>query len=69
MTSLRLVLAVGHTSINSAPDIFLGIFCAIFSVYFGFRATMLVAVLAYMLAWYVYRGLYSSYLADQQQQA
>jgi hypothetical protein len=45
-----------------------GIFCAIFSVYFGFRATMLAAVLAYMLAWYVYRGLYSSYLVDQQQQ-
>ena len=41
-----------------------GIFCAIFSVYFGFRATMIFAVGAYMLAYIVYRGLYTGYLAD-----
>jgi spermidine synthase len=43
-----------------------GIFCAIFSVYFGFTATMLVAVVAYMVALALYRGLYAGYLSDQQ---
>ena len=42
-----------------------GVFCAISSVYFGFRITMLIAVAAYMLAYFVYRGLYSSYLGDK----
>ena len=34
-----------------------GIFCAIFSVYFGFIATMLVAVGAYAIAYLMYRNL------------
>lgn len=34
-----------------------GIFCAIFSVYFGFMATMMVAVLAYIVAGLSYRGM------------
>ena len=42
-----------------------GIFCAIFSVYFGFRATMIVAVAAYILAYFMYRGLYAGYLSDK----
>jgi hypothetical protein len=42
-----------------------GIFAAIFSVYFGFRATMMVAVGAYMLAMVMYRGLYQGYLQDR----
>ena len=42
-----------------------GVFCAIISVYFGFRVTMLVAVGAYTVAYFVYRGLYSSYLGDK----
>ncbi len=41
-----------------------GVFCAIFSVYFGFMATMLFAVAAYILASVVYRGLYQGYLND-----
>ncbi|MGH1540813.1 MAG: hypothetical protein ACRBHB_10360 [Arenicella sp.] len=41
-----------------------GIFCAIFSVYFGFKATMLVAMLAYLVAYMVYRNLYRSYLQE-----
>jgi spermidine synthase len=41
-----------------------GVFCAIFSVYFGFRATMVAAVIAYMLALVIYKSLYSSYLLD-----
>jgi len=40
-----------------------GVFCAIFSVYFGFIATMSVAVAAYMLAWAAYRNLYAGYAA------
>jgi hypothetical protein len=43
-----------------------GIFCAISSVYFGFRLTMMFAVGAYMLAYLVYRGLYAGYLTDRQ---
>ena len=43
-----------------------GIFCAIFSVYFGFRATMIVGVIAYLVALWLYRSLYSGYLSDQQ---
>jgi len=39
-----------------------GIFCAIFSVYFGFIATMTVALAAYLLAWLMYRNLYQRYL-------
>ena len=46
-----------------------GIFCAIFSVYFGFQATMIMAVAAYILAYLVYRGLYAGYLSDQQNQS
>jgi len=38
-----------------------GIFCAIFSVYYGFLATIVVAVLAYFVAYLAYRNLYSSY--------
>ena len=38
-----------------------GIFCAIFSVYFGFQATLLVATLAYVIAMLVYRNLYRYY--------
>ena len=41
-----------------------GIFCAIFSVYFGFRATMLVAVAAYLLALWLYRSMYDGYIQD-----
>ncbi|MFT5136394.1 MAG: spermidine synthase [Arenicella sp.] len=37
-----------------------GIFCAIFSVYFGFMATMMVAVLAYIIAGLSYRGMTSA---------
>ena len=42
-----------------------GIFCAIFSVYFGFIATMLVAVAAYVVAYLMYRNLYSGYLSER----
>lgn len=42
-----------------------GIFCAIFSVYFGFIATMLVAVGAYAIAYLMYRNLYRGYLTEQ----
>jgi len=36
-----------------------GIFCAIFSVYFGFIATMLVALGVYMIAFLAFRNLYA----------
>ncbi len=42
-----------------------GIFCAIFSVYFGFRATMLVAVGIYILALVMYRYLFRGYQLDR----
>jgi len=41
-----------------------GIFCAIFSVYFGFQVTMIVAMLAYVLAYFMYRNLFASYLRE-----
>lgn len=41
-----------------------GIFSAIFSVYYGFIATMLVAVFAYMIAYLMYLNLYRSYIAE-----
>lgn len=41
-----------------------GVFCAIFSVYFGFIATMLVALAAYMLAWLMMRNLHAGYQAS-----
>lgn len=34
-----------------------GVFCAIFAVYFGFIATLIVAVAAYALAWFTYRNM------------
>ena len=42
-----------------------GIFCAIFSVYFGFRSTMVVAVCIYLLALLMYRSLYRGYVLDR----
>ena len=44
-----------------------GIFCAIFSVYFGFRATLFAATIAYIIAMVIYRGLYKGYLEDKAQ--
>lgn len=40
-----------------------GVFCAIFSVYFGFTATMIVAIAAYGLAYLAFKNLYTSYQA------
>ncbi len=42
-----------------------GIFCAIFAVYYGFQATMLVAVAIYLLALLMYRGLFRGYQLDR----
>ena len=42
-----------------------GIFCAIFSVYFGFRATMVVSIGIYILALLMYRGLFRGYQLDK----
>ena len=42
-----------------------GIFCAIFSVYFGFRITMIVAICIYLLALLTYRQLYRGYILDR----
>jgi spermidine synthase len=41
-----------------------GIFCAVFSVYYGFVATMLVAVATYMVAWAAYRNLHKEKIVD-----
>ncbi len=41
-----------------------GIFTAIFSVYFGFQITMLVALAAYILAYIMYKKLFRLYLQD-----
>lgn len=38
-----------------------GVFCAIFAVYFGFKATLAVAVAAYVLAYFAYRNLFKNY--------
>lgn len=38
-----------------------GVFCAIFAVYFGFKATLGVAVLAYLVAYFAYRNLFAAY--------
>ena len=42
-----------------------GIFCAIFSVYFGFQLTMMVAILIYILALLMYRSLHRGFLLDR----
>jgi len=42
-----------------------GVFTAIFSVFFGFKATMLVALLAYVAAYLAYRSLFASYLENK----
>ena len=44
-----------------------GIFAAIFSVYFGFKATMLVALSAYVLAYFMYKKLFALYQQDIQE--
>ena len=44
-----------------------GIFTAIFSVYFGFKATMLVALSAYIVAYVMYRKLFVLYKQDIQE--
>lgn len=41
-----------------------GVFCAIFAVYFGFSATMLVALFAYFVAYIAYRNLFNAYLKE-----
>lgn len=38
-----------------------GVFCAIFAVYFGFQATLAVAVFAYLIAFLAYRKLFVGY--------
>ncbi len=42
-----------------------GVFCAIFSVYFGFQITMVVAIAIYLLALLMYRGLHRGFLLDR----
>ena len=42
-----------------------GIFCAIFSVYFGFQLTMSVAILIYIVAFFAYRNLFRGYTLDK----
>ena len=44
-----------------------GIFAAIFSVYFGFQITMLVALSAYIIAYFMYKKLFVLYQQDIQQ--
>lgn len=41
-----------------------GVFCAIFAVYFGFKATLVVAVLTYLIAYLAFRKLFGSYQKD-----
>ena len=41
-----------------------GIFCAVFSVYFGFIATVTVSMLAYVLAFFMFRALYRDYQSN-----
>ena len=38
-----------------------GIFCAVFSVYFGFIATVTVALFAYVVAFFAFRALFRDY--------
>lgn len=68
------ILAVQHKPIgtvawawafNGLFTVVGGVFCAIFSVYFGFRATLLVAVATYVVASLLYRGMYRGFLLDQ----
>lgn len=42
-----------------------GIFCAIFAVYFGFIATLVVAVLAYIVAYIAMRNLFAGFEEEQ----
>ncbi len=64
------ILAVEHKpegtiawawGLNGLFTVIGGVFCAIFAVYFGFKATLLVAVLAYVVAFIAYRNLFASY--------
>ena len=51
-------------ALNGLFTVIGGVFCAIFSVYFGFIATMMVAVAAYGFAYLTYRKLYLDYVAQ-----
>ena len=48
-------------SLNGLFTVTGGIFCAIFSVFYGFIATMTVAVFAYIVAYLAFRNLYRNY--------
>ena len=52
-------------ALNGLFTVIGGVFCAIFSVYFGFTATMAVAVVAYLLAYAMYKKLFSSYQIEK----
>lgn len=64
------VLAVEHKpagtiawawALNGLFTVVGGIFCAVFSVYFGFMATVTVSMLAYLLAYFMFRALDRDY--------
>ncbi len=56
-------------SLNGLFTVTGGIFCAIFSVFYGFFATMTVAVLVYIVAFLAFKNLYKGYLDDSARSA
>ena len=53
-------------ALNGLFTVIGGVFCAIFAVYFGFIATMMVAVAAYGVAYLSYRKLFSGFQAENE---
>ncbi|NND00740.1 MAG: hypothetical protein HKN85_11220 [Gammaproteobacteria bacterium] len=51
-------------ALNGLFTVIGGVFCAIFSVYFGFFVTMTVALAAYALAYLTYRNLFENFKKD-----
>ena len=51
-------------ALNGLFTVIGGVFCAIYSVYFGFFATMMVALAAYGIAYLAYRKLFSGFQQD-----
>ena len=53
-------------ALNGLFTVIGGVFCAIFSVYFGFISTMIVAVVAYAIAYLAYRKLFAGFELEQE---
>jgi len=67
LISIMMIFPLAAWAFNGLFTVAGGIFAAIFSVYFGFKATMLVALSAYVLAYFMYKKLFALYQQDIQE--